>query len=142
MVVVDASVAVKVYVAEVGSDAAAELMSGPGRLLAPELIGVEVAGALCRRARNGEIAAGEAEARSREWLADFSSGMLVLTPDRELLPEAVALSTKLKHPLADCLYLAVAVRAGAPLVTADRTFHKRAKPLYKPVTMLAGCENN
>ena len=59
-----------------------------------------------------------------------------------MIPEAVALATKLKHPLPDCLYLAVAIRAGAELVTADRPFHDRARKLYKQISMLAGCEKN
>ena len=37
------------------------------------------------------------------WLAELDKGLFTLTPDREVTAEAVALSTKLKHPLADCL---------------------------------------
>lgn len=136
-VVVDASVAVKAYLEEPGAEAATELLAGPTRLLAPELIRLEVAGALCRRVRLRELAAGEAEDRCRHWLAALDGGLFALTPDRELLPEAVALATKIKHPLADCLYLAVAIRAHATLVTADRGFHDRARPLYNQITLLA-----
>jgi len=46
------------------------------------------------------------------------------------------------HPLQGCLYLAVAIRCHAPLGTADRTFHERARPLSKKVPLLAGCEKN
>jgi predicted nucleic acid-binding protein len=74
--------------------------------------------------------------------AALGKGLITLTPDRELIPESVALATKLKHPLADCLYLAVAIRSGAPLITADRSFQERAKSLYRQVTLLAGCEKN
>jgi predicted nucleic acid-binding protein len=49
MIVIDASVAVKPYLEEPGADAATELLVGTERLLAPELIQTEVAGALCRR---------------------------------------------------------------------------------------------
>jgi predicted nucleic acid-binding protein len=142
MIMVDASVAVKTYLEEVGSDTATELLTGPTKLLAPELIRLEVAGALCRRVRNGQLAAGEAETRCRHWLTELDRGLFSLMPDRELLAEAVALSFKLKHALADCLYLSVAIGAGAPLVTADRIFHERAKPLYKKVSLLPGCEKN
>jgi predicted nucleic acid-binding protein len=103
---------------------------------------VEVAGALCRRVRKGELEPGEAEDRCRHWLAELDNGLFTLTPDRDLLPEAIALSTKLKHAVQDCLYLAVAIRFHAPLVTADRTFHERARPLYKKVSLLKGCESN
>jgi predicted nucleic acid-binding protein len=142
MIVLDASVAVKPYLEEAGSEAATELLAGTARLLAPELIRLEVAGALCRRVRNNELNAADAEMRCQHWLAELNKGLFALTPDRDLLAEAVALSTKLKHALADCLYLAVAIRSHAPLVTADRAFHERARPLYKKVTLLNGCEGN
>lgn len=142
MMVLDASVAVKAYLEETGAETATELLAGPTKLLAPELIRLEVAGALCRRVRRGELEAGEAEARCQHWLAELEKGLFTITPDRDLLPEGVALSTKLKHPLQDCLYLAVAIRSNAPLVTADRTFHERARPLYKKISLLKGCENN
>ena len=142
MIVLDASVAVKPYLEEPGADAASEVLAGTEKLLAPELVRLEVASALCRRVRLGELEAGEAELRCRHWLAQLDKGLFVLTPDRDLLPEAVALATKLKHPLADCLYLAVAIRAHAPLLTADRRFYDRARPLYKHITLLSGSEKN
>jgi len=142
MIVLDASVAVKAYVEEAGSEAATELLAGTQRLLAPELIRVEVAGALCRQVRLGQLEALDAETLGADWLGDLTRGLFSLTPDRDLVPEAMALSTKLMHPLADCLYLAVAIRGHAPLITADRTFHKRARPLYKQISILAGCEKN
>ena len=142
MIVLDASVAAKTYLEEAGAEAATELLAGPVKLLAPELIRLEVAGALCRRVRMGELDPGDAEVRSQHWLAELDKGLFTLTPDRDLLPEAVALSTKLKHALQDCLYLAVAIRFHAPLITADCTFHARAWPLYKQITLLAGCEKN
>src|SRR5262249_25138187 len=142
MIVLDANVAVKTYLEEAGAESATELLTGPTKLLAPELIRVEVAGALCRPVRQGGLQPGEAGDRCRHWLAELDKGLFTLTPDRELLPEAVALSTTLKHALHDCLYLAVAIRAHAPLVTADRPFYERARRLYKQMSLLKGCESN
>jgi len=142
MIVLDASVAVKPYLEEAGTEAATELLTGPTKLLAPELIRLEVAGALCRRVRKEELEPGEAEVRCQHWLTELDKGLFTLTSDRDLLPEAIALSTKLKHPIQDCLYLAVAIRSHAPLVTADRTFQDRARKLYKQVSLLKGCESN
>ena len=52
MIVLDASVAAKTYLEEAGAEAATELLAGPVKLLAPELIRLEVAGPyaayLCR----------------------------------------------------------------------------------------------
>ncbi len=142
MIVVDASVAVKVYVEEAGSEAATTLLTGEQRLLAPELIRLEVAGALCRRVRNREFSAEEAGACCEHWLEQLRKGLVALTPDIELLPEAIALANTLPHGLADCLYLTLARRFEAPLLTADRRFQERAVSVYPRISLLAGCENN
>jgi predicted nucleic acid-binding protein len=142
MMVLDASVAVKAYLEETRAEAATELLAGPGQLLAPELIRIEVAAAFCRRVQSGELEPAEAEDRCQHWFMELNRGLFLLMPDRDLLPEAIALSTKLKHAVQDCLYLAAAIRAFAPLVTADRVFHERARPLYKKISLLKGCEKN
>ena len=69
-----------------GADAATELLAGPVKLLAPELIRLEVAGALCRRVRQGELQAGEAEERCQHWLAELDKGLFTLTADRGCFP--------------------------------------------------------
>ena len=140
MIVLDASVAAKAYLEEAGSDAAIAMLTGEQRLLAPELIRVEVAASLCRRVRRGELAAEEARLRCEHWLDRLRKGLFVLTPDQELLSDAMALSTDLKHPVQDCLYLAAAQRADAPLITADRALHDRAKPSFSRISLLPGCE--
>ncbi len=138
MIVLDASVVVKTYLAEDGSEAAAALVTGPARLVAPELIRLEVAAAFCRRVRRWELDPAEARVRADHWLGQLRRGLFTLTPDRDLLPDATELALELRHPLQDCLYLAAARRAGAPLVTADRAFHDRAAARFPEVRLLAG----
>ena len=116
--VLDASVGLKLLVDEDGSAAAATLLDGP-RLVAPELIHVEVANALWRMVKVGRLSGDEA--------ADALSlfGRLPLrrrVNDRELVAEAYRLSRLLDHPVYDCLYLALAMEEGAPVVTADTRF--------------------
>lgn len=65
-----------------------------------------------------------------------------MTPDRDLLSDAVELAAELKHALQDCLYLAAARRFDVPLITADRSFRDRAFPFDKRVALLHGCEGN
>lgn len=142
MIVLDASVAAKAYLEEPGSDEAIALLTGPEKLLAPELIRVEVAAALLRRARKGEMAADDARRRCEHWLERLRQGLFRLTPDLDLLDDAIGFAAELKHPLQDCLYLAAARRFDAPLITADRGFRDRAHPLDDRVTLLAGCERN
>jgi predicted nucleic acid-binding protein len=142
MIVLDASVAVKAYFEEAGSDEATALLIGQERLLAPELIRIEVAAALCRRVRKGELAADEAKVRCGHWLARLKEGLFTLTSDQELLPDAIELASEIKLPLQDCLYLAAARRLDAELITADRTFQERASPSYGRISLLRGCERN
>ena len=58
--VVDASVALKWLVEEEGSEAANRLLQGDHELYAPRLMASEIANALWRKARLGEIGRGEA----------------------------------------------------------------------------------
>lgn len=142
MIVLDASVAAKAYLEEAGSDEAIALLTGEQKLLAPELIRVEVAAALLRRVRLGELAAPEALLRCEHWLERLRRELFRLTPDRDLLEDAIALAAELKHPVQDCLYLAAARRFDTPLITADRTFRDRAAAFDDRVALLAGCECN
>jgi predicted nucleic acid-binding protein len=142
MIVLDASVAVKAYIEEAGSEEATALLTGEQRLLAPALIRVEVAAAICGRVRRNEMKAKDALVRCADWQKRLERGLFTLTPDDALVAEAVALATELKHPLQDCLYLAVARREDATLITADKSFHKRAKPLFGKIALLPGCEGN
>lgn len=142
MIVVDASVAAKWYLPEAGSEAAIELMCGPDLLCAPELIRLEVLAALTRRVRLGEASADETGARCRDWLRHLGAGAVSLVPEHEILDDAIALSLEIRHNVQDCLYLAIARRLDASLITADRIFQERAAPRYARISLLAGCEAN
>jgi len=142
VIVVDASVAVKSYLTEAGTETATALLTGPSRLMAPELIRLEVCGALWRRVRKGDLLEDEAELRCKHWLKELEKQTIDLIPDRELVSSAMEFAKQLKHPLADCLYLAAAHRFDAAVVTADRKFHDRAKPVYDKISLLGGGENN
>ena len=50
----------------------------------------------------------------------------VIEPDRYLQAEALALACHLDHPVYDCLYLALARREAAVLVTADKRLQQLA----------------
>jgi predicted nucleic acid-binding protein len=97
MIVFDANVAVKTYVVEAGPKAATELLSGPSTFLAPELIRMEVCGALCRRVRLGQLTPQEAKIRTSHWLSQLQHGLVRLVPHQELLQDGIELSCKLKH---------------------------------------------
>jgi predicted nucleic acid-binding protein len=134
MIVVDASVAVKWLIPEAGSEQAIELLKGDV-LAAPDLIRIEVASAVTRRARVGEMEAAEAESLCESWLTWLGRGALTLFPTDPDLPDAVRFALAIRHPLADCLYLALAARWQTELLTADRRFFERARGAY-PVRLL------
>lgn len=129
--VVDASVALKWVLDEPGSDAAAALLDGR-RLYAPQLLMIEVANALWVATRRGSISVNDAEDALalvtampfRAWLREVN-----------LVGDALKLARLLDHPVYDCCYLALAMAAGVPVVTADRRFvaaaarHPETSPL-------------
>jgi predicted nucleic acid-binding protein len=137
MIVVDASVAVKWLFPEPGEGAAQCLLTGGDSLLGPALIRVEVAAAIARKARAGEIGAQDAETAAELWLQAIADGVVELVPDEADLSRAFRLALALNHPLQDCLYLALAERLGAPLVTADERFVMKAGPSHPGIRLLA-----
>ncbi len=117
--VIDASVAVKWFVLEPDSDRALDLLrSNSDRYIAPDLLLVEVATALSRRERLGEIPTGQA----RGDLANLPRYLLEVAAGAGLLDPAMVLSLELKHPFSDCLYLALGLQRSAQLITADAAF--------------------
>jgi predicted nucleic acid-binding protein len=112
--VVDASVAIKWVVEEEGSDRARLLASA--KLEAPDLLPIECANILWRKVRLGDLRGEEAAER----LALLLRSPVTLIGSRELLDAALRLSLDLGHPVYDCVYLALAIRDGMPLLTADR----------------------
>jgi predicted nucleic acid-binding protein len=136
VIVVDASVAVKWFIEELGSETAETLLTGPEKLIAPALIRVEVAAAITRKVRPGEIESKEAEEACRLWIGALASGVPMLSPDEENLESAIELALQIRHPLQDCIYLALARRVNGTLVTADPKFAKNARGCYANVENL------
>ena len=116
--VADASVAVKWLVAEEDADIADRLAAGGQELHAPRLMASEVANVLWRKARVGEIERAEAGAA----MALLTDMPVRWNDDETVGADAVRLALALEHPVYDCMYLALAHRIGATVVTADRRF--------------------
>ena len=138
MIVLDACIAAKWYLHEPGSEEAAALLTSSPVLIAPELIRVEVTGAILRRFREGLLSLDRAREACDLWDADLAGGAIRLVPDAKLLAAARAIALQIRHTIQDCLYLAAAVEAGRMrLVTADRTFHARAAKTFPFVDLQA-----
>lgn len=127
--VVDASVAVKWVVSESGSDRAR--MLSQTRLQAPDLLPIECANILWKKVRIRDLTRQEAWAR----LDLLLRAPVSLAESRPLLDSALGLSLDLRHPVYDCVYIALALRQGIPLVTAD----ERLVAAAGKSPQLAGC---
>ena len=122
--VVDASVAVKWLVAEDDADIADRLAASGQELHAPRLMASETANVLWRKARVGEIERAEAGAA----MASLSDMPVLWSDDETVGADALRLALALDHPVYDCIYLALAHRIGARVVTADRRFVTAVSP--------------
>lgn len=129
--VVDCSVALKWVLDEPDSPRARDLVDQE-RLIAPDFILVECANALSMTAVKGAISPSDATARLRT----VQKARLGLTSTRPLTAPAQGLSLMLRHPVYDCLYLALALEQGVRVVTADRRFQTAAESHYPGAVFL------
>lgn len=118
MIVVDASVAVRILSQEIGAADALSRISPEDTRCAPDWIRLEVANAMARKVREGAIAEADAFAAA--------GGVTTLVEEQidsfGLIDAAFSLSIKLKHPMYDCLYLALAIQESCLLITTDKKF--------------------
>ena len=118
--VLDASVAIKIVVPEVGTHESLAAFERPLRWLAPRLMTVEVASALRQKVAGQALSAVDAAAALAATLDAVADGVIDLADDEALVAAALSLALTLEHKVPDCLYLALAEREGALLVSADR----------------------
>jgi predicted nucleic acid-binding protein len=115
---VDASVAAKWWLPEAHSREAGLLRDKGIRLVAPSLLQIELASVCAQKFRRRQISA--------ELLSDVASQIprlpVRIVAAGDLLPGAIELATNFHPSLYDCLYAALALREGCPVVTADRPF--------------------
>lgn len=114
--VVDASVAAQWYFPEEHTDIAESLLeTAKIELLAPDLLQVEITALLRERVRRGEIDPGTAE----RILEALCKAPVEVKPTSDLARNALTLVLREGLGLHDAFYLALAMQAGCPLVTAD-----------------------
>jgi predicted nucleic acid-binding protein len=136
--VIDASVAAKWYFREELSDRADALLEQENEILAPGLLAVEIATLVWKRARRGEIT----EAVGDRIVAALREVPFQIRPTVELVTAALPLALHRGLTLHDAFYVALAVKSGSPLVTADRKLYDilRGGPLADHVMWLGDFE--
>ncbi len=138
MIVIDASLAVKLFLDEAGTESAIALIEAEaGRISAPDIFAVEVASALVREA-NGDKQMSDP---MREKIAAFaellSNGAISLVRSAGAdINKAANLAIDLGHPLKDCIYLSLAMALGCELVTCDARFAAKAQGVWNRVRLL------
>lgn len=136
MIVLDASVAAKWLFSESQTEIANSLFESSELFAAPGLIRMEVADAVVRRFRTGQLDQQAARRTCDSWNLLLDNRFVTLLPDHDLFASAQSLAFQCKHTIADCLYLAAASALQCKLITADRDFCERAKAVYEPVELL------
>jgi predicted nucleic acid-binding protein len=121
-IVVDTSVAIKWFVAEPLRKQAIDLGRSGAKLIAPDLVILEVGNVVWTKVRMGQMLQAQAE---------FVAGVIpkyfaALVPSADISVMAFQIASDLDHPVYDCAYLAVAVRFSATLITADRRLLTKA----------------
>ena len=121
--VLDASAAVRLFAGDPASTSLAAPIREAALVLAPELMLTEVANTLWKLQRADRLMGFEPQ----QLLVDARDLVDEIVPDRQLHAEALALAAHLDHPVVDCLYLALARREAATLITADRRLQQLAE---------------
>jgi len=139
MKVVDASLAVKwIFWEHNSAEALAFWHEHAGDLAAPDLLAVEMAGAIVRRG-NIDKAMRDDMAEALDKCARLFSGTAIEL-FRDTVPRALAagrLGLELGHPLKDCLYLALALELDCPLITCDANFARKTQPIWPRIELFA-----
>ena len=122
--VVDASVAVKWLFEEQDSDRAEALLTSAGdnrlKLVAPVILYAEIANALWKRMLRGDMD----RQKTLETGERFDEICPVLLPIEDLVQRALELAIDSRHPVYDCLYVALAEQLSSELITADERLYR------------------
>jgi predicted nucleic acid-binding protein len=134
--VVDCSVAAKWVLHEAGHIRALDLLqeerAGKVALIAPDLLLAEFASLIAKRTRRKQISLDLAEHSFR--LMQQSAPMLFAT--QPLLEAALKLALDHQLSLWDCVYLALAIAVGCPMITADRRLFRSGVSRHPAIRLL------
>lgn len=114
-IVVDASAAVHVVMRDTQAVPLIHSLEAAPLVLAPRLFAAETTNALWKYLRYGYLAPEEAQTR----LAEVLSLADQFEPDENLVHEALLEAGHREHPVYDLLYIVLARRYGAALLTQD-----------------------
>lgn len=121
--VLDASVVVKWFLPEPWSEAARRLRRADLECHSPDLLLLETCNALWKHVVRGNLDASVA----KEAVEALAVAPISLWGVHPFFTDAFELAHETGRSVYDCTYLALAIRRGLPLVTADRRFYDAIK---------------
>lgn len=135
-VIPDASVIAKCLVPESGSNKARALMirwaEGGLDFLAPDILAVEIASMLWKRAIRGLLPGDTV----RRLYQEFEELQVPMWPCDRLADQAFQLALRFEHSVYDCLYVALAAATESELVTADEKLWQTFHPAFPGIRLL------
>ncbi len=139
MIVVDASLATKWFLNEADSEPARRILNSKvGQLHGPDVLTVEVSRALVAAVNARRVTVAHFRGMIAKWLNSVTVDALDLHRlDSHLIKHGVDIALNLGHPLADCIYLALAIDLDCDLATCDAKFQAKAVSVYPRVKLLA-----
>ncbi len=123
--VMDASAAVRLVMRAEATEKLLDQIAAASVVIAPSLYASEVANALWKYVKTGNLAlevALDRYAEAIDLIDDF-------TPDWELTTEALTEATRYQHPVYDLLYVILARRKGCAILTMDRRLSTLVKDI-------------
>lgn len=119
VIVVDACVAVKWIVRETDSADAFRLLEDfSNSFIAPDIFRLEVVNAVLKQNRLGHLADDLVDRA----LLELDGVMPEFVASGDIVPLAISIARRVRHPTYDCLYLSLAEHRNATLITADEKF--------------------
>lgn len=113
--VLDASILVKLFVAEEHSETSERVVNQAIELLAPDLLWAEVASVMWKKVNRKQLSSADAVAI----YGDMLRFPITTCGNGELAASALALAIQTGRSVYDCLYLALAIRENIPFLTGD-----------------------
>ncbi len=136
-IVVDSSVAIKWFIAEVHSDKARQILdvyeTEELTLLAPDIINAEIGNIVWRKHTKQGLSAALAQDAIRE----FQKIVFTFIPTADLLSQAYQLAVTHNCTVYDALYLALSIRESCRLATADEELVRAVGGTFPNVVLLA-----
>lgn len=114
-VVLDGSAATEAVVPRRNAGQVLDLVEGALQVSAPDLYAAEVANAIWKHTKGGDLDAEDAQTALESCLELID----VFEPTLDLAPEALATAVAHDHPVYDALYAVAARRGGATMCTLD-----------------------